>query len=53
MNPVPAVGVGLLLSQGCLDKFPDPPGFHRYRIITIYWAKRVDAAIKFSMGLEK
>ena len=37
MNPIPAVRIGLLLSQSCLDKFPDPPGLHRCGIITVHW----------------
>ena len=37
MNPIPAIRIGLLLSQGRLDKFFDPPGLHRCGIITVHW----------------
>ena len=40
MDPVPAVGVRLLLCQCCLKEFPDPAGFNSRRRVVVDWEGR-------------
>ena len=40
MDPIPAVGVRLLLRQCCLKEFPDPAGFNSRRRVAVDWESR-------------
>ena len=40
MDPIPAVGLCLLLRQCCLKQFPDPAGFNSRRGVAVGWESR-------------
>ena len=40
MDPIPAVGVRLLLRQCCLKEFSDPAGFNSRRRVAVHWKGR-------------
>ena len=40
MDPIPAVGVRLLLRQRCLEEFSDPAGLNSRRRVVVNWESR-------------